>query len=233
MGRSTRNCVAGFLVLGLMVRVGRAQTLSKSAVLGSRTLGPADSKLRITLWVYNYAQVPAETLRDAENQVETILRRAGVSTDWIKCPVSAAEVQSNPVCQDRMSAAVLALTILPQFKPTPESHADTYFGVAQVFTDGQFGHYAYVFYDQVQDPALRSPASVSQMLGHVAAHELGHVLLRSTAHSPTGLMRAQWDRSDLQRAAWGYLGFTTQESQLVREEVRSRMDKTKVVQAAQ
>jgi hypothetical protein len=178
---------------------------------------------RIVIWVYNYAQVPQQTLADAETEVGKILARAGVSADWIKCPVSVEEVQANPVCQDRMGAAELALIILSKVDPTPERQAaDSYFGYAQVFSGHQFGHYAYVSYDQIRDPALRGPASVSQMLGHVATHELGHVLLRSIAHSSSGLMRAKWDRSDLEKAAQGQLNFTQEQGKLLRAEALAR-----------
>jgi hypothetical protein len=38
--------------------------------------------------------------------------------------------------------------------------------------------------------------SLSLMVARVAAHELGHVLLRSRSHSKCGLMRSAYDRHD-------------------------------------
>jgi hypothetical protein len=48
---------------------------------------------------------------------------------------------------------------------------------------------------------LASKASweFGDLLGHAAAHELGHLLLRSDAHSPAGIMRASWEVKDLWR----------------------------------
>jgi hypothetical protein len=151
----------------------------------------------ITVLVYDYAQVPERTLAEAQKQVARIFGSIGIIPDWLRCPISAREVQSNPVCQDRLSDSELALTILPEFKAPAHGHADTYFGFAQLFSNGQFGHYAYVFYNHVEDCANRGPASASQVLAYVAAHELGHLLLRSSAHSSSGLMRRGWDRNDL------------------------------------
>ena len=37
---------------------------------------------------------------------------------------------------------------------------------------------------------------LSLLLGRVIAHEMGHILLRSTAHSPEGLMRRHFDVVD-------------------------------------
>ena len=42
------------------------------------------------------------------------------------------------------------------------------------------------------------------ILGHAAAHEIGHLLLGSNSHSPFGLMRARWSGQDLQNACWEF-----------------------------
>ena len=190
---------------------------------GNAQPGKANS-LRIAIWVYNYPPVPNRTLAEAEKEVERIFATAGISAEWIQCPVSAAEVQANPACQERMSATELGLTILPQFKASKNYNTDTQFGSAQVFTNGQFGHYAYVYYDQVENPAYRGMASVGQILAEVAAHELGHLLLRSVAHGTSGLMRARLDWDDLRQVAMGQLLFSPKEAERIRAEVRARIE---------
>lgn len=55
-----------------------------------------------------------------------------------------------------------------------------------------------------------------KFLGHFMAHELAHLLLPQYAHSSTGLMRAQWNRDDLERAQHGQLGFTQEQASLIR-----------------
>lgn len=61
-----------------------------------------------------------------------------------------------------------------------------------------------------------------QILGHGMAHEIGHVLLDQASHSPTGLMRARWDREDFQDMVGGELVFTSEEAERVRAEVMRR-----------
>jgi len=51
------------------------------------------------------------------------------------------------------------------------------------------------------------------ILGHVVAHEIGHLLLAPGAHSPSGIMRASLDR---QLAALGGLFFTASQAQDIR-----------------
>jgi hypothetical protein len=40
--------------------------------------------------------------------------------------------------------------------------------------------------------ALQYLAKFEQGLGHVMAHEVGHLLLGTSSHTPTGLMIADW-----------------------------------------
>ena len=63
---------------------------------------------------------------------------------------------------------------------------------------------------------LRDPALV---LGTVAAHEVGHVLLRRQGHSTEGLMRASWKPDDWERAASGSLLFSPPERMAVRKRI--------------
>ena len=51
------------------------------------------------------------------------------------------------------------------------------------------------------------------ILGHVVAHEIGHLLLPRGPHSPSGIMRAWLDR---QLAALGGLFFTADQAQDIR-----------------
>lgn len=54
------------------------------------------------------------------------------------------------------------------------------------------------------------------------AHELGHLLLQSEAHSVIGIMRARWPEKALRDDDRGYLRFTPGEAESMRSEVRRR-----------
>ena len=55
------------------------------------------------------------------------------------------------------------------------------------------GRIAYVFYDRIKRVAVSHQASVERALGHVIAHELGHLLIGVNSHSNEGLMRPGWN----------------------------------------
>jgi hypothetical protein len=94
----------------------------------------------------------------------------------------------------------------------------------------EWGTYASVFFDRVETLAEGGVASPSEILGHVTAHEIGHLLLGSGQHSTVGIMRGRWNQEDLRRASQGSLLFTAQQSKLIRAGVRAR---TAVAEVAQ
>ncbi len=177
----------------------------------------------IKVWLYNYAGIPKHTMARAEGEVQKILRAAAIHLDWVECPTSAEEVKVHPICQERMSDAELGLTTHPTARGVADAYVDRDFGIAQIFNNGQFGHYAYVFYDRVQHTAALTGMAASQLLGSVIAHEFGHVLMRSSTHSRSGIMRAQWDHNDLQNLTWGQLKFTPAEKELIHTEALLRL----------
>src|SRR5262249_26233723 len=73
-----------------------------------------------------------------------------------------------------------------------------------------------VFFRQVQDFARTYRVDLSTMLAHVIAHELGHLLLRASAHSSSGIMRADWDKAVARDAASRSLTFTEGQAARIR-----------------
>ena len=65
-----------------------------------------------------------------------------------------------------------------------------------------------VFWDRVV--ALVGPQQnwLAPVLGHVLAHEIGHVLLESDAHAETGLMAARWRVGEISTMGVHPLGFS-------------------------
>ena len=80
------------------------------------------------------------------------------------------------------------------------------------------GAIAMVFLDRILPLASRTGTDPGRLLGRVIAHEIGHLLLGTTAHSPSGLMREVWTDHELTRNRpedWVFTG---------REPLRRRLD---------
>src|SRR5205085_3700256 len=76
-----------------------------------------------------------------------------------------------------------------------------------------------VFYATAYRLSESGRLNLGEVLGHVVAHELGHLLLGSNAHSSLGIMRPHWSAEELQSLRMGKLLFTREQSQLMKEKI--------------
>ena len=96
---------------------------------------------------------------------------------------------------------------------------DTAFGVAFLMNGGTF---ADVFFDRFKTLRTQNVRPVeASIVGHVMAHEIGHLLLGSNAHSRHGIMQARWKRDQLRSIATGGLLFTRERAVQMRSKVSS------------
>jgi hypothetical protein len=77
-----------------------------------------------------------------------------------------------------------------------------------------------VFYDRLQ--ASLTAARVPSVLGHVLAHEIGHVLQGISRHSASGIMKAKWQARDYVEMRGNTLGFTDDDISLIRRGLDER-----------
>ena len=72
-------------------------------------------------------------------------------------------------------------------------------GEASIDLNEQAGVLATIYVDRIERMAALAEADTASLLGRAIAHELGHLLLATNAHSPRGLMRARWTAGELRR----------------------------------
>ena len=191
--------------------------------------------LTLNLKVYNYASATGKTLIQAENEVRRIFRKIGVDIVWLDVPVPSKEKKAVNRGTDRFQPALhpqLRILIFPRSMAERMGRSQDALGYAAPALDGQPTNLAYVFYHRVNQLAkdlLKTGSSAmpnrGQILAHAIAHESGHLMLPFNAdslHSPTGIMRAGWDKKDLQSLSRGQLVFTPQQGELIRTEVVRR-----------
>ena len=121
---------------------------------------------------------------------------------------SPAPTQSELDCASFAWPTRLAVRIVPRStRPTSEV-----FGVAFLSDEGT-GCYSDVFYDQAMQLHADWHVGLSDLLGNVMAHELGHLLLGPNSHSRAGVMRAHWQEEELQQLSRGNLRFTDEQAE--------------------
>jgi hypothetical protein len=160
---------------------------------------PAKESQGITVRVINPAGVPAKTLRKAERVAATILDAAGIAITWLECP-----------CPPALGRHDFWLHLLKD-RP-PQMHGDaTGFAVLMPERDGAVS-YAGVVWPAVEEVADGLASEVSDVLGATVAHEIGHILLGSKAHTRSGVMCSRFQRTHIGMAARGELRFAPEQA---------------------
>jgi len=172
--------------------------------------------MQMKLYVYNYAHVEDPTLSLAQRELNEIFGAMSVSTQW-----QNSTARENPPADGVYSLMIFILG------PTGEAAARN--GIALGFTFANQGGgqrpAVYVIYPRVEnflrthDSANQRSRRLGQVLAHVIAHEIGHVLLSTSSHTPTGIMRASWQDDEYKLLVTGQLRFTVAQTELIRSEL--------------
>jgi hypothetical protein len=193
--------------------------LSVGVASSLRAGGPSS---KITVLVFNYAAIRFEMLAQAETEVARIYHPGNIEIQWLDCPLSPKEAAQFPACQVPMGPTKLVLRILSQSMAERLRQAKDSYGSALTAEDGSFAIIANVFADQTEQLANHHGIRCGVMLGDVAAHEIGHLLLGSRSHSNRGIMQARWRQKELEMTAQGLMAFTHAELKKLRTNVSVR-----------
>jgi hypothetical protein len=139
--------------------------------------------LRITARIYDYANLSRETLLQANQEAGRIFQREGIEIVWLEDPRKQTEAEHDQASTHIGGGrAALYLTILPRSMARRHpAHSNPYvFGFGAALREQGL---ASVFFDRVEQMARRKDRtslkpypSLAGILGHVMAHEIGHVL---------------------------------------------------------
>jgi hypothetical protein len=158
----------------------------------------------VVVRIYDTANIAADVRAAAIREAAAIIDHAGIAIVWHDC----TRGDDVAACGKSPGNWNLIVRIVPTFIPGSPARAavralqgvadgGSPLGVA-VFDPGAHADaMATIFDEQVQTVAGRTNVDRSELLGRALAHELGHLLLRVTGHSRTGLMRAVWTDMEL------------------------------------
>jgi hypothetical protein len=176
---------------------------------------------KLTLRVYNYAQIDPVSLARSEKVATAIFENVGAELVWLDCPLSQAQFRKYPACQSDLGRADLVLRILPRRMAVKLIASDEPLGFGQPCPSSESACELSVFSDAVDQLATEGYRE-DLILGHVIAHEMAHVLI-GAGHSQEGIMRGVWCSRDLQRISWGMLlDFTGDQARQLRAAAAER-----------
>ena len=191
---------------GKLLQVAIAFAIASTSASVVAAGNPAQAPDSFVIAVYNQAEISQKTVLRSEKIASEIFRDAGIETQWINCDV-LAESRDNSSCSRIPASVRFDLHILRSSLDLPKE----VLGLAFVPAVGM-GRHADLFYDSVARMQKSSSIDGYVILGHVAAHELGHLLM-GKAHTTWGLMRANWTHEDLSDAARGQLLFSKEQAE--------------------
>jgi hypothetical protein len=199
-----------------------------SLPIAAREPGPGAGELsggpELTVRIYDYAELSSGYLARAADAAHNVYRQAGIETRWIRCRVSLDVPEIHPDCEIEPGPTVLQMKILPEVIAARYGLSQGVLGFALPLREGGFKNVASIFHQRVRKLAEVSGTPPPVILGHVLAHEAGHLLLGMNGHSSKGIMHVPWKVDALKRAEVGGLKFTREQAERMRKQVAARSE---------
>jgi hypothetical protein len=165
---------------------------------------PQDA-LSVTLHVINHASISPKELAAAEAYATAIYRAAGIQTVWTETPWAPGQTRSP-----HLRVVILSPEMTAKKCKGAQLGANLMGTAIDGATEGS-GRIAYIFADRIRQAAFQYVAKFDRGLGHVMAHEVGHLLLGGHSHAQTGLMIADWHPLETHLQT-----FTPEQAQVIR-----------------
>ena len=171
--------------------------------------------LPLRVVVYDFGGVATPVLKRAQRLVSGVFTEAGVDVRWLDQAGFASAIPTDPVDRKRFAGSTVQVRLVP-----PAMHRALGLNQDALGTAGSGTGCVWISVAGIQEAARLSNADVSDVLGYVIAHEIGHVLLPLGWHAVAGLMQ---DDLDPHLIARNRLFFLPQEAVLIRMTLQSRM----------
>jgi hypothetical protein len=184
--------------IGRVLATGVVLTATVFALSGRAAVIPDGVIIR----VYDNAGVLAGDRARAISRAREILTRAELDVEFRDC---VSRTQLPAACATPPAPGELIVRLARGAKrPDPSRRHDSAdvsraLGHSMIDTATGTGTLATIFIDRIEAMARQARTDRLAIVGRVMAHEIGHLLLGTNAHSKTGLMREIWTLAELTR----------------------------------
>ena len=145
------------------------------------------AKLPLVVRTYDSVGLSARAIERAQESAGITLAAIGIQPIWRPCHAA--------VCITRPKPHEVEVRLVHS---TPLSERGS-LGFAAVDVVQHAGVLATIYVDRVEALAAQAGVDESALLGRAVAHEIGHLILGSTDHARSGLMRATWKSDEVRR----------------------------------
>ena len=145
--------------------------------------------LTIAVDLADSVKVGPRDLAEAEAWATASYRAVGIDVIWGRRGSGTSGLSATNIIRVRV---VLVPHENAEAKCAAERLSNQVAGIAMSGVQDERGRIAYIFYHRIERMALANGAPVARGLGHVMAHEIGHLLLGVNSHSRDGLMQPNW-----------------------------------------
>jgi hypothetical protein len=187
---SNRGC---YLLLLLLALAGDAKGFSPQAAA-------------LQVQVYDYTGLNPSALYGFIDSTQAILTGAGISVEVDACPRGV----STPCESLRGSFRQVVIRVVAGAPRNNQEARWQHLGQSIAAHDG--GTYASVFLNLAEEEAAETNLPRILVLSYAAAHEVGHLLLGDEAHTPQGLMKADWETDDFRAMAQNRFRFSPEQA---------------------
>ena len=188
---------------------------------------------QIIVLAYDFAHIGSKTLTQSEQLATRIFALAGVDAKWTTGSLSDVKTLVNDFSATPAGRCTAPLP--PVLRVQILSRAPAGFpsqGLGYSLPCAGQGVQVTIFADRVEAVSRTALAGFYRVLAYAIAHELGHVLLRSSVHEQRGLMKAIWTKTDWQRAAVTVIAFAPYDASFMAGAVKTRDARQRQISAA-
>jgi hypothetical protein len=148
----------------------------------------------VAVRLFDMSGLPDSDVHEAVKVATRLFEAAGLQLIVTNCPVERA---GDAACTSDLAPNERVVRVIRS--PAAWKTNNVRLGNAVVVPGTQPGVLATVYADRVAWKAADVGIDRPLLLGRAIAHEVGHLLLGTSSHSPLGLMRAQWTPEELRR----------------------------------